>query len=395
MFDAADLFEQNGHEILYFAMADDRNIPCAQHPHFPANLDYTTGSLTQKIRRAKTILERTLYSREVAAKLTALIEESRPDIAHIHSIYHHLSPSVISALNAADIPVVQTVHDFKLICPNYRLYIPQERDICTRCVSGSYSHCIRHRCLKESTAANTLVAAELWLHKRKRYYEDGVQRFICSTEFLMSQLAEGNIPREKLLHIPHHIALEAYQPSPERTDAFVFVGRLEPEKGCLTLIRAMAKLPDSRCLFVGNGSQRAECEALIRELGLTNVELMGFQSRETVSEVVSQSRALIIPSEWYEPCGLTTWEAHALERPVIGSRIGGIPESIEDGTTGLLFEPGNDQDLADKLRWIRDHPDEAETMGREGRKRVTTVCNAHYGHLLSLYESVIDAYSVD
>lgn len=388
MFDVADLFSNEGHEIGYFSMADERNIPCDQSEYFVPNLDYKNTSLIQKLKRGKTILERTLYSSEVKESLARLLRDFKPDVAHIHLIYHHLSPSVLEALREAKVPVVQTVHDFKLICPNYRLNIPNRDPFCTRCVSGNYTHCIRNKCLNNSYLASALVAAEMTLHKRKRYYEDGVDRFICPTQFVMGQLEQSPIPSDKLVHLRHHIRLDEYAAQDDRDNYIVFVGRLVPEKGILTLLRAMAKLPEVRLKVIGDGPSTLDCENLISDLGLSNVELLGFKERPELAPIVANSIGLVIPSEWPEPCGLTAWEAHALERPVIGANIGGIPESFDDGVHGFLFEPGNVDSLVEKIQWLVDNPDTARNMGKSGAAHVREVCDAHYDGLLKIYSEL-------
>ncbi len=389
LFDVADAFEARGHEVLYFSQADPRNRVTAQDDYFVPSVEYTDSSLAQKIGRAKTILERTLYSREVKDKLAALIRDCKPDVAHVHQLYHHLSPSVLDALTEAGVPVVQTVHDYKLICPNYRLYIPQEQEICTRCVSGDYSHCRKHKCLKESTAASALATFEMQYHKRKQFYERAVDQFICTTHFVQSQLSKSPLGNDKLTHLPLYINLDAYTPTDVHENYLCYVGRLAPEKGVLTLIRAMQSNPDTTLKIIGDGPARADCEALIAELGLRNAEVLGFLERDAMTQVLGRSSGLVIPSEWYEPCGLTAWEAHALARPVIGAKIGGIPESIKEGKSGLLFESGNAVDLAEKIAWLMAHPEESKAMGQAGYAQVHKTCDAHYEGLMEIYTEVL------
>ena len=385
LFDVADAFEAQGHEVMYFSQADPRNRPTAQDEYFVPSLDYATAGLTQ----AKTILERTIYSFEVKEKLAALLRDQKPDIAHVHQLYHHLSPSVLDALTEANIPIVQTVHDYKLICPNYRLYSPKENRPCTRCVSGDYSHCLKHRCIKGSYLPSALAVFEMKIHKEKQFYENAVDRFICTTHFVKDQLAQSALPQEKLTHLPLYIDLDAYTPTDIYEKYICYVGRLAPEKGILTLIQAMEYNPDIQLKIIGDGPERGECESFIAELELSNVEMLGFMERDAMTQVLGRSRGLVIPSEWYEPCGLTAWEAHALARPVIGADIGGIPESVVDGETGYLFTPTDDEDLAEKIRTLMGNPDQAKAMGQAGYAQVHKTCNAHYDGLMDLYKEVL------
>lgn len=387
LFDVADACTAQGHEILYFSQADPRNRPTAQDDYFVPSLDYATAGLAQ----AKTIFERTLYSREVKDKLATLIRDQKPDIAHVHQLYHHLSPSVLDALTEANIPIVQTVHDYKLICPNYRLYSPQEQSTCTRCVQGDYSHCLKHKCIKGASIPSALAKFEMRHHKRKQYYERAVDKFICTTQFVKNRLGDSPLPSDKLIHLPLYIDLDAYTPTDTYEPYLCYVGRLAPEKGLLTLIHAMQSNPNTPLKIIGDGPMRAECEALVAELGLTNIELLGFLERDAMTPILGRSSGLIIPSEWYEPCGLTAWEAHALKRPVIGANIGGIPESIVDGESGLLFESGNAEDLSNNIQILMSQPDKAQSMGQAGYSQVHAICDAHLERLQQVYQEAIDS----
>ena len=389
LFDVADACTAQGHEILYFSQADSRNRPTDQDDYFVPSLDYATAGLAQ----AKTIFERTLYSREVKDKLAALIRDQKPDIAHIHQLYHHLSPSVLDALTEVNIPIVQTVHDYKLICPNYRLYSPQEQSTCTRCVQGDYSHCLKHKCIKGAYLPSALAKVEMTHHKRKQYYKRAVDKFICTTQFVKDRLDDSPMPSEKLVHLPLYINLDAYTPTEIYEPYLCYVGRLAPEKGVLTLIRAMQSNPDIPLKIIGDGPIREECEALIAELGLSNIELLGFLERDAMTSILGRSSGLIIPSEWYEPCGLTAWEAHALKRPVIGANIGGIPESITEGKSGLLFESGNAEDLSNKIQSLISQPELGKAMGEAGSVHVHSVCGSHTEGLMNIYAEVMNSSS--
>lgn len=388
MFDLSALLAAQGHEVIHFAMQDARNLASPQSEYFASPLDYKALGPLGALRKAPRILGGTIYSFDARNRLSALLRDARPDVAHLHLIDHHLSPSVLHALRDAGVPAVFTAHDYKLICPNYQLYVASRGEICGRCVPGKYYRCVARRCMKDSYAASALAAAAMYIHNAMRIYEDNLAAIVYATEFVREKLIEGGILPEKLAHVPMYIPLDRFQSRKRADDGgyIVYAGRLSPEKGLRTLLHAMTKLPHTRLAIVGDGPQRVELEALARTLDLKNIEFTGYLDGDAYVDKLAAARMMVLPSESYETCGLVIWEAHALGRPAIGARIGGIPESIADGENGLLFTPGDAGDLAAKLQRLLDAPEDAQTMGAQGRVRVETECHAHYGRIMAVYE---------
>lgn len=385
MFDLSALLESQGHEVLHFSMSDPRNRPSAQSEYFAQHLDYKGIGPVDGFRRAGRILGGTVYSFDTREKLRRLLRDLRPDVAHIHLVDHHLSPSVLHALRDESVPAVQTAHDYKLVCPNYQMYIPRTGEVCERCLSGNYYHCAIQRCLKNSFPGSALAAGAKYFHRSTGIFERNIHTFLYATDFVRSKLEQGGMPAAKLRHVPLYIDLSRFRVPRSRGDYIVYAGRLSPEKGLATLLKAMRLLPDVPLRLVGDGPYRGALEAQVRDLGLSNVEFTGFLSGGAYARQLAGARLLVLPSEWYETCGLVIWEANALGVPAIGARIGGIPESIGDGETGLLFEPGNPADLAEKIRTLLGHPERAEEMGARGRGRVEAQCGAHYERIMAAY----------
>lgn len=391
MFDLAGLLESRGHEVSFFAMEDVRNRDCAQSPYFVSTIDYKKLGMLGALRRASKIVSKTVYSLESSKKIRELIRDVKPDIAHIHSIDHQISPSILPALREEGVPIVQSVHDYKLICPNYRLYVPRTGEICERCLPGKYYHCVGQRCMKDSLAASALAAGAMYLHKGRQIYEKNVQAFLCSTQFLAAKLEEGGIPKQRIRHRALYLDLARYEADEESEDYAVYVGRLVPEKGLLTLLDAVAKIPSCKLVVVGDGESRDNVQAHARASGAKGVEFVGHQEGAELNRLIARSRFLVMPSEWYEPCGLVLWEAYALRRPVIAARIGGIPESVVDRETGLLFEPGNADDLAEKMTALFGDAERARAMGIAGRQKVEGLCEAHGAAIEAIYEEALAA----
>ncbi len=385
MFDLSALLESHGHEVMYFSMDDARNRPSAQAKYFASHLEYGGIGPVRALRNAGRILGGTVYSFESREKLRALLRDLQPDIAHLHLIDHHLSPSVLHALRDEGVPVVQTVHEYKLICPNYQLYVPRTGELCERCLPGKFHNCVVQRCMKESLSASVLAAGSKYFHRAIGVFEKNVSAFLYATDFVRAKLEQGGMPREKLRHVPLYIDLARFAARPAKRDYIVYAGRLSPEKGVRTLLEAMRQLPEVRLRLLGDGPSRSELEAYVREHKLSNVEFAGFVDNEAFVEQLGSARALVLPSEWYETCGLVIWEAAAMGVPAIGARIGGIPESIVHGESGLLFEPKNAGDLAQQIRRVFDDPVSAAAMAARAGEFVRAHCAAHYERIMAAY----------
>jgi glycosyltransferase involved in cell wall biosynthesis len=391
MFDVADLFERNGHEVHYFSMQDEsRNRDHPDSKYFVSNIDYKTTNYWQKLSRARQIIGKTIYSFESRRKLREMIADIKPDIAHLHLIDHHISPSILPELKAAGVPIVQTIHEYKRICPNYRLYIERTSETCTRCLSGNYMHCLGQKCLKDSYTASALVTTAMYLHRWSKVWDTHVDLSLCVTDFVKDMLKRGGVPESQLLTVPLMIRMEDYQPSEERGDYILFAGRLAPEKGLFTLLKAMENLPDIRLKIAGDGPVMDDLRKIVEEKSLHHVEFTGYIDGIELRKLMAQSRFLVFPSEWYEPGALTISESQAMERPVIGARIGGIPETMEDGISGLLFEPGNIEELTEKIQYLYSHKEESIAMGKASRKVVENRASGQYDMLLGIYEKLIN-----
>jgi glycosyltransferase involved in cell wall biosynthesis len=390
MFDVADLFKQHGHEVHFFSMEDPaRNKESPDSKYFVSNMDYKTTSLWQKMGKARQIVGKTIYSTESRKKIRQMIDDIKPDIAHLHLIDHHISPSILPELKAAGIPIVQTIHEYKRICPNYRLYIDRTSETCTRCLSGNYLHCVRQKCLKDSYAASALVTTAMYLHRWSKVWETNVDLSLCNSDFVKEMMVRGGVPESQLVTLPLMVRLEDYEPSNEQDDYVLFAGRLAPEKGLFTLLEAMKNLPQIPLKIAGEGPLKESLEQFITDHSLTNVELTGFVSGSELHTLLARSRFMVFPSEWFEPSGLSIWESQALERPVIGSRIGGIPENIENGVNGLLSEAGNAADLTAKIQHLYANRDQCDAMGKAGREAVIDRVSGHYDALSKIYENLI------
>jgi glycosyltransferase involved in cell wall biosynthesis len=368
MFRLAGLLEQRGTEVDYFAMRDARNLPCPTDRYFVSEVSFEQPpeGLTGRIGMAG----RMVYSREARTKMGRLLADRTPDLAHVHNIYHQLSPSLLAPLHRRGVPVVMTVHDFKLVCPVYSLL--SHGEICERCVGNGFAPAVRHRCNRGSLSGSLLVAGETWMHRRLGLYRDGVDVFITPSAFARDRLIQGGYPAERIVVVPNCVVADDYHPLHRAGDHALYVGRLSREKGVEVLVRAAAA-SGARVKMVGDGPLRPTLERMIAESG-ADVELLGFRSGEELSTAVQAASAVVMPSICHDNCPLAVIEAMAWGKPVIGSRVGGIPELVRDGEEGLLVPQGDTVALGAAMLRLQEDPELAERMGRAGRARV----EAHY-----------------
>jgi glycosyltransferase involved in cell wall biosynthesis len=375
------LFEQAGWNVVPFSMQHPLNEASPWDRHFVADsTDERSQSRLSKIARAANAI----YSFEAARRIRALVRASRPDVAHAHNIYHHLSPSVLVELHRAEIPVVLTLHDLKLACPAYKMYSHDQ--VCERCRGGALRNVVKNRCIKDSTAMSALVWLEATLHKFLNTYKNTVTQFVVPSRFFLTKFAEWGIDTSRFTYVPNSVDVDSLVPDGEPGDAFVYLGRLVPEKGVDTLVRAAAKAR-VRLRIVGTGPEEPRLRQLAGSLG-ADVAFSGYLSGAALRDAVCTARAVVIPSQWYENAPLSIMEASALARPVIGADIGGIPELIRQNETGIVFRSGDVDSLVDALIRVNGMPESASTrMGQAGRDwmRSEFSPSAYRDRMLSLY----------
>lgn len=309
----------------------------------------------------------TIRSRRTASEIKSLVMEHHPDVAYIHNIYPLISPSVYQSLHDCDIPIVQVVHDFRPFCTNGWFY--NRTGICERCKHGNYLHAIRHKCYKSSYAYSALYAATMAYVRGFSAYAK-VDAVVCLTEFARKQLISAGMPEEKLFVRPNSIDAIQFEPAVGRGRYVAYIGRLSREKGLWTLIRAMERVNGPTLKIAGTGPEEAAIRAYIRSRGITNIQLLGFVQGHARVEFLRDCMFTVMPSEWYEMFPMVLLEAWACGKAVIGSRLGGTAELIEEGNNGLLFSPGDERDLAQKIERLYTSPDEVYRMGTQARHLV-------------------------
>ena len=381
-FDTKELLEQNGHQVVCFSMDHEKNEACADDQYFVSNVDF--GSHEGWFKKAM----RFIYNKEAAEKLEILLEQEKPDIAHLHNISHQLTPSILKPLRKHGIPIVQTLHDYQVICPNYRLYT--EGAVCERCRKHKYYNCVLHKCVQNSRAASYLAALELKMQWLFRFYKEKVDLFISPSAFLKNKLVEWGMKRP-IEVVSNFVDTEKLQPAYMPGNYLICVSRLSEEKGVLTLLEAMQKLPDIQLKLVGDGPQKVKVEKFIKQRKLENVQYLGEKRGLEVQYLIRGARFLVLPSEWYENYPMIALEAMALGKPVLAADIGGIPEIVIENTTGWLFRAGNAKDMREKIQTHFNDTETIERLGHAARARIEQInCSkAYYEKLMGCYGRVM------
>ena len=389
MFGLIDLLKKNGHQAIPFAMQDQQNVKSEYSEYFPTHVETASPSqVKEKLR----VTGRMLYSFEVKKRLGELICKTKPDIAHLHNIYHQLSPSILSVLKKHKIPTVMTVHDYKLVCPNYILYT--QGAVCRRCQGGKYYQAVKNKCLKNSSSASCLAAAEAYFHKLIKIYQKNIDLFITPSEFVKNILVEFGFDPKKITVLPHFIDLPRVESQNESSERyFLYVGRLKQEKGVDVLIKAISKLPNTRLKIAGTGPDQESLIKQAHDLGLNNVEFLGQASKQKVIELYQNALATVVPSRVWETFGLVAAESLAQAKPVIAAQVGALPEIVIDNQTGLLFEAEDSDDLAEKMKYILSNPKQARQMGENGKKMIIEKTDSakHYHRLIEIYQEYCEA----
>lgn len=383
-FDHMKMFGDIGWDVVPFAMEHEDNAPSPWSDYFVSEIEYgRRTNLLRKVVQAASVI----YSREAQRNIDRLIRSARPSIAHAHNVYHHLSPAIFSTLKQAGIPVVMTAHDLKLACPSYKML--RDGTVCEDCRGGHVYNVLRHRCIKGEVTLSAVVLAETLVHRALGLYRNQVDRIVVPSKFYVDKLVEWGWPRERMVHIPNFVDVEDYSDQWTESDYFVFAGRLAPEKGLGTLIRAAAS-SRQRLVIAGTGPEEAMLRGLVEQTA-ADVTFAGYLSGQALHRLIGEARALILPSEWYENAPISVLEAYALGRPVIGASIGGIPEMIREEETGMTAKPGDADDLARVLARMAALPSsERAAMGASGRRWVASEFSAaaYRDRTLDLYASL-------
>ncbi|MBI4812664.1 glycosyltransferase family 4 protein [Candidatus Falkowbacteria bacterium] len=374
--DLCGMLKKEGHEVAKFSMAPPEKSPLppfnpkspqvirrgkfdgagkggaedGHEKYFVSNVNFNKFKISDVFK----YVSRILWSFEAARKFEKLILDFRPDIVHLHNIYHQISPSIISVAKKHNLPIVMHLHDYKLVCPNYKLFTKSRP--CYKCQGGKYYNCALNRCLKNSFWKSLLATIEMYLHHQILKIYDKVDLFIAPSRFMKDICVQFGVPTEKI-RVVYNFVNPPHPPftkGAKKEDYLLYFGRLSEEKGIDVSVEATRKVDDGvKLKIVGDGPERKNLELRIKNLELEDkVEMPGVKHGDELRNLINSAKAIVIPSIWPENMPLSLLEAMAAGKIVIASRVGGMPEIIKDGENGFLFEARDSNDLADKINKI-------------------------------------------
>jgi glycosyltransferase involved in cell wall biosynthesis len=395
-FMVSEELERRGHQVVHFSMDHPENLPSPYAKYFVSRVDYDSpGGALQTLKQASSFIR----SGEAARKIRALVRDHKPDVAHLHNIYHQLTPSIIAALRESGVPAVMTLHDYKLICPNYDHFAGGE--YCYRCRGAKYFHAVFSQC-GGSFARSALLSVEAYWQQISGVY-GRVSRFIAPSRFMRDRVAAEaratGVDAERVVFLPSFCPPEEAGEEPTADEAAVldglpdgyvlYFGRVSVEKGLDTLVDAAEGLPGVPFVVCGDGPRRAALEADASARSLGNVHFTGYVNKPLLERIVGRARAVVLPAIWPENAPFTVIEAAAAGVPLIVSDMGGLPE-MADVVSGLVFRHGDCAELAARIDELWSDPAAAGERGAAGRKAAAEYYDRgrHMEALEKIYEEV-------
>ncbi len=358
IFGLGDALKRQGHEVQYFGMEHEGRCVGNAVNAYTSDMDFHGGSPFKKL----TYPIKTIYSKEARQKIRLVLDDFQPDVVHLNNFNYQLTPSIILETvkwrqqRQKTCRILFTAHDYQLLCPNHMFNNPATHENCEKCIHGDFNNCVKNKCIHGSTAKSVIGAMEAYFWKWKGVYKY-IDTIICCSEFMKSKMDHNPVFAGKTIAM-HNFVEHVSETQLTNTvdlpyDRYVlYFGRFSKEKGVRTLIEAAKKLPDVNFVFAGSGEYADVINAL------SNATNVGFQTGVALNSLIANADFSIIPSEWYENCPFSVMESQQRLTPVLGARIGGIPELITESKTGWLFESGNVNDLAASISRIWNNPDQ-------------------------------------
>lgn len=368
-FTLAQALERKGHQVIYFAMQDERNLPCEQAAYFVSNAS-VSGGIKSKLNMVLHIA----YSKEAYRNMKRLLAAEKPDLVILNLVHKQLTLSIIDAIREYDpkLPIFWTMHDLIAVCPSYTM-LDGQGNICEKCLQGSFWPCVENRCIKGSRLMSILSRYEAEYIRKKGWYHQ-VDLFICPSAFYRKKLSEAGFTKSPVIHLRNPLPLETrYQSGGSDGGYVLYFGRLSQEKGVSTLIDA-ARKTQCRLVILGSGPMEAELRACAG--GASNIEFKGFQTGKALEDYVKNSRCVVLPSQWYENGPYSAMEAMAMGKPLIVSEMGGLPELVDDGVTGYVYGTGAEALARCIQKMLSLSPEEYQEMSAASARKAEMLFDA-------------------
>lgn len=379
IFKLGEYLEQMGHEVQYFGMEHKGRCVGNRVDEYTSDMDFHGGSKISKL----TYPLKTIYSKEARVKIRKVLDDFQPDACHLNNFNYQITPSIILEVvkwrkeTKKNCKIIFTAHDYQLVCPNHMLNNPNTHKNCEKCLGGHYINCVNGKCIHNSTAKSVIgmMEAEFWKLKGTYRYID---KMICCSEFMKTKLDTNPLFANKTIAIHNFIDKVEWQDN-EKKNYVLYFGRFSKEKGIGTLIKVCQQLPDIQFIFAGTGP----LENVINDV--PNIKNVGFKKSKELEKLIREARFSIYPSEWYENCPFSVMESQMYGTPVIGEDIGGIPELIQAGKTGELFESGNSNSLKLKIQNLWNDKDLCKQYSENCRNIEFDSIDKYYQKLIKIY----------
>lgn len=384
-FGLADILRKQGHEVIFFSMKDEKNVPCEQEKYFVENVDFNQKMNLVKLVKASLKM---LYSLEAKRKFEQLLIDEKPDIIHLNIFQSQLTGAIVDVAYKHHIPMVYTAHDLKSVCPNYQML--NHGDICEKCIHGNYTYCAKTGCMKDSKLKSILATLEAYVYKWRKTYQK-LDLIITPSAFYKRKIEAAGIAKCPVVHMTNFLPEGTeYKVSENPGEYFLYFGRISREKGILTLVRAYAEAKVEKPLYiVGTGSIEERVSQLIEELHVSDsVKMLGFRSGKELQEIVANAVCVCLPSEWYENGPYSIMEAQAAGKMVLVSSNGGLPELVGNDSIGYIVEAKNINEMAKKIKLIDDNKKkEPRQIIKWSKKKYDA--NLYLDRLLEIYKELV------
>lgn len=379
IFKLGEYLQKQGHEVQYFGMEHKGRCVGNRVNAYTSDMDFHGGSKLAKL----TYPLKTIYSKEARIQIRKVLEDFQPDVCHLNNFNYQLTPSMILEIVAwrkkagKDCKIIFTAHDYQLVCPNHMCNNPNTHENCEKCLGGHFINCTKGKCIHGSTAKSAIGTMEAQFWKMKGTYKY-IDKMICCSEFMKTKLDTNPLFAKKTVAMHNFIDKVEWKDT-DKQDYVLYFGRFSEEKGIGTLIKVCKELPDIQFIFAGTGPLEESIN------GIANIKNVGFQKGADLEKLIREARFSIYPSEWYENCPFSVMESQMYGTPVLGADIGGIPELIQVGKTGDLFESANADNLKNKIRKLWDNKKMCEEYSDNCKDISFDTIDEYYEKLMKVY----------
>ena len=406
-FNIKEILERNGHEVIPFSVKSSRNVPNDYEKYFLDIVDDEVYFAQAKKKTPKMILKsftRMFYSFEAKQKMKQLISDTKPDLVYIMQMHNKISPSIVYAAKEMKVPVIHRISDFQYMCPN-ALFYNDRIGVCEDCLKGKRMSCVKYKCVLNSPVYSGIKMMAKWMHDTMKVHKR-IDAFVVPSEFTLGKLHEYGIPMEKLNHIPTFFNLKEVNPEVEYKPFVLFVGRIEKQKGLMTLVKAFETIPyelkiigfsndgyeDELKQYLGrpiNGDLNVEETTAYGKNG--NIQFLGRKKFEDIVPYLKSCMCTVVPSEWYDNFPNVVLESYAYKKAVIATDFGSLQYMVDEGNTGMKFRYADLDDLRRCVSYMIEHPEAAMTMGENAYHLIETKYSpeSHYNKLIELMNKVI------